>query len=32
MTEKVLNFYLLANKLKNVIRTGWLEVEERKYL
>ena len=26
MTEKALNFYLVANKLKSVIRTGWVEV------
>jgi 5'-deoxynucleotidase YfbR-like HD superfamily hydrolase len=27
MTEKVLRFYLVANKLKNVIRNGWSEVD-----
>ena len=26
MNQKVIEFYLIANKLKNVIRTGWLEV------
>ena len=23
--EKVINYYVLCNKLKNVIRTGWLD-------
>ena len=23
--EKVVNYYVLCNKLKNVIRTGWLD-------
>ncbi len=27
MNKNVLEFYVLANKLKEVIRTGWLEVE-----
>ncbi len=26
MNKNIINFYLLANKLKNVIRTGWKEV------
>ncbi len=26
MNKNVINYYLIANKLKNVIRTGWLEV------
>lgn len=27
MNNNVLNFYLLANKLKEVVRTGWIEVK-----
>ena len=27
MNKNVLEFYVLANKLKEAIRTGWLEVE-----
>lgn len=27
MKNNVLNFYLLANKLKEVVRTGWMEVK-----
>lgn len=26
MNQNIINFYLMANKLKNVIRTGWKEV------
>ncbi len=26
MNQKIIKFYLEANKLKNVIRTGWKEV------
>ncbi len=27
MNQNIINFYVLANKLKNVIRTGWKEVK-----
>lgn len=27
MNKNVLEFYVLANKLKEAVRTGWLEVE-----
>lgn len=27
MNEKIIEFYMLTNKLKNKIRTGWMEIE-----
>lgn len=29
--ENVIKYYVLCNKLKDVIRTGWLEFGQRRY-
>lgn len=31
MNKKITDFYILANKLKNKVRTGWIEYDKPKY-